>query len=531
MRNPRLVPTTAEVAPRSVQVVVIGSGFAGLGMAIRLKEAGIHDFVVLERAGEVGGTWRDNTYPGAACDVPSHLYSFSFAPNPDWSSSFSPQHEIQDYLRRCADDFGVRPHLRFDAEVRHARWDEGRGRWQVETTSPGVRGVRDGITPGVRGVPEGITYDAQFLISATGALSDPSVPDLPGLERFAGTAFHSARWRHDHDISGERVAVIGTGASAIQFVPQIQPRVGRLAVFQRTPPWIVPRWDRRFTRPERWLFRHLPITQRLARNGIYWSREAYVVGFAFDPRLMKAAEMVARAHLRRQVPDAELRARLTPDYTIGCKRILISNDYLPALSGPNVDVVTSGIAEVREHSIVTADGVERPVDTIMFGTGFHVTDMPVASRLAGRGGTLLSEHWRDGAHAHRGTTTAGFPNLFMLVGPNTGLGHTSQVFMIESQIAYVVDALHQAGAQGAATVEVRPEAEAAWNVRVQHDMAGTVWTSGNCASWYLDGSGRNTTLWPSFTWRFRRETRRFDPAAYHFGPAVTAAGRLVEQVA
>ena len=496
---------------QSVKVVVIGSGFAGLGMAIRLKEAGIHDFVILERAGEVGGTWRDNTYPGAACDVPSHLYSFSFAPNPDWSSSFSPQSEIQDYLRRCADDFGVRPHLRFGAEVRHARWDEPTARWQVETTQG--------------------RYDAQFLVSATGALSDPSLPDLPGLERFAGTAFHSARWRHDHDLTGERVAVIGTGASAIQFVPQIQPKVGQLAVFQRTPPWIVPRWDRWFTRPERWMFRHLPVTQRLARTGIYWSREAYVFGFAFDPRLMKAAEVVARAHLRRQVPDPGLRARLTPDYTIGCKRILISNDYLPALSRPNVDLVTSGIAEVREHSIVTADGVERPVDTIIFGTGFHVTDIPVASRLAGRGGVLLAEHWRDGMHAHRGTTTAGFPNLFVLVGPNTGLGHTSQVFMIESQIAYVVDALRQAGARGAATVEVRPEAEAAWNAQVQEDMAGTVWTSGNCASWYLDASGRNTTLWPSFTWRFRRETRRFDPAAYRFAPPVTATGLPVEQVA
>ncbi len=494
-----------------VEVIIVGSGFAGLGMAIRLKEMGISDFVVLERADEVGGTWRDNTYPGAACDVPSHLYSFSFAPNPDWSSSFSPQGEIQDYLRRTADDFGVRPHLRFGTEVRHARWDEGRQRWHVETSTGSL--------------------EAQFLVSATGALSEPSLPALPGLETFSGTTFHSARWRHDHDLAGERVAVIGTGASAIQFVPQIQPRVGHLSVFQRTPPWIIPRWDRRFTRPERWLFRHVPVVQRLARTGIYWSREAYVFGFAFDPRLMKAAELVARAHLRRQVPDPELRARLTPDYTIGCKRILISNDYLPALTRPNVDLVTSGIAEVRERSIVTADGDERPVDTIIFGTGFHVTDMPVASRLVGRGGVLLADHWRDGAHAHRGTTTGGFPNLFMLVGPNTGLGHSSQVFMIESQIDYVADALGHAAARGAATVGVRPDAEAAWNERVQADMEGTVWTSGQCASWYLDASGRNTTLWPSFTFRFRRETRRFDPAAYRFGPPATGAEPGMEQVA
>jgi cation diffusion facilitator CzcD-associated flavoprotein CzcO len=443
--------------------------------------------------------------------VPSHLYSFSFAPNPDWSSSFSPQPEIQDYLRRTTDDFGIRPHLRFGAEVRHARWDDARERWHIETSAG--------------------TYEAQFLVSATGALSDPSVADLPGLENFSGTTFHSARWRHDHDLSGERVAVIGTGASAIQFVPQIQPRVGQLSVFQRTPPWIVPRWDRPFTRPERWLFRHLPVTQRLARTGIYWSREAYVLGFAFDPRLMRAAELVARAHLRRQVPDPELRARLTPDYTIGCKRILISNDYLPALSQPNVDLITAGITEVRERSILTADGAERLVDTIIFGTGFHVTDMPVASRIVGRNGVRLADHWRDGAHAHRGTTTGGFPNLFMLVGPNTGLGHTSQVFMIESQINYVADALRSADARGAATVEVLPAAEAAWNARVQADMEGTVWTSGQCASWYLDSSGRNTTLWPSFTFRFRRETRRFDPAAYHFGLPATAAEPATEQVA
>jgi cation diffusion facilitator CzcD-associated flavoprotein CzcO len=500
-----------EGVDRSVDHLVIGAGFAGLCTAIKLDEAGETDFVVVEKGSDVGGTWRDNTYPGAACDVPSHLYSFSFAPNPDWSSSFSPQDEIQDYLRRCATDFGVRPHLRTSTEVRAARWDEDSRRWHVKSN---------------RG-----TYDAQFLVSATGALSDPSIPALPGLERFEGTAFHSSRWDHHHDLTGERVAVVGTGASAIQFVPQIQPKVGAVSVFQRTPPWIVPRWDRRFTRAERWMFRHLPASQRLARTGIYWSREAYVFGFAFDPRLMKAAEMVARAHLRRQVPDPGLRARLTPDYTIGCKRILISNDYLPALSRPNVDLVTSGIAEVRERSIVTADGVERPVDTLIFGTGFRVTDIPVASRLVGRGGLLLSEHWRDGMHAHRGTTTAGFPNLFLLVGPNTGLGHTSQVVMIESQIAYVVDALRQAGARGAATVEVRPEAEAAWNAQVQEDMAGTVWTSGNCASWYLDSAGRNTTLWPSFTWRFRRETRRFDPAAYQFGSPATAAGLPVEQVA
>jgi cation diffusion facilitator CzcD-associated flavoprotein CzcO len=480
-----------------VRIAIVGTGFGGLGMAIRLKQAGVHDFILLERAGDVGGTWRDNTYPGAACDIPSHLYSFSFALNPKWSRSFSPQPEIQAYLRECAERYGIRPHIRFHHEVLSATWDERAQRWEIETA--------------------GGAFVADVLISAAGALSDPSIPALPGLERFNGTTFHSAAWNHGHDLTGERVAVVGTGASAIQFVPQIQPKVGRLSVFQRTPPWIVPRLDRRLTRVERWLYRRAPVVQRVARTALYWAHETYVFGFAVNPRLMKVAEVVARRHLAKQVPDPVLRARLTPSYTIGCKRILISNDYLPSLSEPNVDVVTSGIAEVRERSIVTTDGVEHPVDTIIFGTGFHVTDIPVASRISGQGGVTLKEAWRPGMQAYRGAAVAGFPNLFLLVGPNTGLGHNSQVFMIEAQIAYVVDALRHMDGRGAGTVEVRSEAQAAYNERVQAGMEGTVWTSGGCGSWYLDEHGRNTTLWPSFTWRFRRQTRRFDPAAYRFG--------------
>ncbi|MGH8998161.1 MAG: flavin-containing monooxygenase [Acidimicrobiia bacterium] len=476
-------------------VVIVGTGFAGLGQAIRLRQEGIDSFVVLERAGDVGGTWRDNTYPGAACDVPSHLYSFSFAPNPEWSRSFSAQDEILAYLRDCADRLGVRPHLRFGHEVTGARWCADEGRWHVETT--------------------GGNYRARVLVSATGALSDPCLPGLPGLDRFAGTTFHSARWDHDHDLTGRRVAVIGTGASAIQFVPQIQPKVENLTLFQRTPPWVLPRWDRPFRGWERWLFRNLPLTQRLARAGIYWGREGYVLGFAFDPRVMRAAERFARRHLHHQVPGTELRAKLTPDYTIGCKRVLISNDYYPSLTQPNVDVVTDPIGEIRPAGVMTAGGEMHPVDTIIFGTGFRVTDIPAAARICGRDGTSLAEHWHGGMEAHKGTSVAGFPNLFLLVGPNTGLGHSSQVFMIESQLAYVTDAVRCVlGAGAAATVEVRPEAQAAWNDDIQAAMGRTVWTTGGCRSWYLDEQGRNTTLWPDFTWRFRRHTRRFDPGAY-----------------
>jgi cation diffusion facilitator CzcD-associated flavoprotein CzcO len=478
---------------QAVQVAIVGTGFAGLGMAIRLREAGIEDFVVLERADDVGGTWRDNRYPGCACDVPSHLYSFSFAPNPEWTSTFSPQQEIWDYLRGCAQRYGVMRHIRFGHEVLDAAWDEDAQRWRIESS----RGA----------------LAARALVLGTGPLSEPSIPGLPGLERFEGTTFHSATWDHDHDLDGERVAVIGTGASAVQFVPRIQPRVGRLHVFQRTAPWIMPRPDRPLRPFERRLYRALPAAQLLMRAGIYWARESFVLGFR-HPRLMRLGQRLALRHLHRQVRDPELRRKVTPSYRMGCKRVLISNDYLPALTRANVEVVTDAIAEVRPRSIVTADGREREVDTIIFGTGFHVTDMPAAERVRGRDGRTLAEHWRGSPQAHLGAMVAGYPNLFFLVGPNTGLGHNSIVFMIESQCNYVLDALRLMQAGGAAELEVRPEAQSAYNARLQEQMRGTVWTSGGCASWYLDANGRNTTLWPTFTWPFRERTRRLDPAQY-----------------
>src|SRR5919198_6506847 len=486
-------PAARDGEQPDVRVAIVGSGFSGLGMAIRLRQAGIEDFVVLERADDVGGTWRDNSYPGCACDVPSHLYSFSFAPNPDWTSTFSPQQEIWDYLRDCARRYGVMDHVRFGHEVQDAAWDEDAQRWRIETS-------RGSLT-------------AQALVLGTGPLSAPSIPDLPGLESFEGTAFHSATWDHDHDLDGERVAVVGTGASAIQFVPKIQPRVGRLHVFQRTAPWIMPRPDRPLKAWERRLYGALPAAQLLMRAGIYWARESFVLGFR-HPRVMRFGQRLALRHLERQVPDPELRRKLTPTYRMGCKRVLISNDYLPALTKENVEVVTDAIAEVRPRSIVTADGSERAVDTIIFGTGFHVTDMPAAERIRGRDGQTLAEHWDGSPQAHLGAMVAGYPNLFFLVGPNTGLGHNSIVFMIESQCNYVLSALRLMDERGAAELDVRPEAQAAYNARLQEQMSGTVWTSGGCASWYLDAHGRNTTLWPTFTWPFRERTRRLDPAQY-----------------
>jgi cation diffusion facilitator CzcD-associated flavoprotein CzcO len=496
--------TEQDTAPPHFRVAIIGTGFAGIGTAVRLKQAGLDDLVVLERADDIGGTWRDNTYPGAACDVPSHLYSFSFAPNPAWSRSFSPQPEIWDYLRRVAKDHDVVRHVRFGHAVTAAHWEPGANRWRIETS--------------------GGTVTAQFLVSGCGGLADPAIPNLPGLGTFRGTVFHSARWRHDHDLTGRRVAVVGTGASAVQFVPRIQPRVERLHLFQRTPPWIIPRHDRDLTGPEGWLYRRLPIAQQIARKSIYWGRESYILGFVTNPRIMKGVAALARFNMHRHVKDSELRAKLTPSYLPGCKRILLSNDYYPALTRPNVEVVSGGVARVTPDSVVAPDGTERAVDTIIFGTGFHVTDPPVASWVYDAEGVPLAERWGEDIEALRGTTVAGYPNLFILSGPNTGPGHTSQVFLIEAQIAYVLQALKYAARNRVDRLEPRREAQAAYNAMVRRKMAGTVWVTGGCDSWYLNSKGRNTTLWPGFSWEFALRTRRFAPHEYHLRKERVRAG-------
>ncbi len=491
-----------------VRIAIVGTGFAGIGLAIRLRQAGIEDFVLIERADDVGGTWQANTYPGCQCDVPSHLYSFSFAPNPSWTRTYSRQPEIWDYLRDLTDRHGLRPHIRFGHELE--RRDVGRAssqHWRVETS----RGA----------------WTAQLVVDATGPLSHPQVPAIRGLRRFEGTMFHSADWDHDHDLTGERVAVIGTGASAIQFVPRIADRVARMHVFQRTAPWILPHTDRPTTRLERRLYKALPFAQKAVRTGVYWSRESFLLGFIKDQRFMAGAEGIATAHLRRQVRDPELRRKLKPHFRLGCKRVLLSNHWYPALARDDVELVTDGIREIRGRTIVLADGSEREVDTIILGTGFHVTDPPTAQLVRGRDGRTLAERAGEGIQAYLGATISGLPNFFKLIGPNTGLGHNSMIFMIESQLRYVMDALRVMDEQQIATFEVRPEAMAAYNAQIQSKMPGTVWMSG-CASWYLDAEGRNTTLWPDFTWRFRHRTRRFDTRAYELRhgadvPAVAAA--------
>lgn len=478
-----------------VRVAVIGSGFGGIGMGVRLREAGIRDFVLLERAGAVGGTWRDNTYPGCACDVPSHLYSFSFAPNPRWPNSFSKQPAIRAYLERVTDDHALRPHLRLGHEVRAAHWDEAAACWRLET-------------------PRG-PLSADIVVSAAGPLADPAVPGIPGLDVFEGRVFHSSRWDHDYDLTGKRVAVVGTGASAIQFVPEIQPKVRGLVLFQRTPAWIMPRFDRALKPFENRLYARLPAAQAVARAGQYLSRESSVGAFVRPPGLLGAARRLAERNLRRHVPDPALRARLTPGYTIGCKRILLSNNFYPAVSQPNTEVVASGLAELRATTAVAGDGTAREVDAVIFGTGFHTTDMPIAGRIRGRDGRSLAETWQDGGmRALRGSTVAGFPNLFFLIGPNTGLGHTSMVYIIESQIAYVMDALRRMDERGLASIAPTPTAQERWNADVRRRMRGTVWQTGGCVSWYQDSTGNNPTIWPGSTLRFRRETRRVDLSEY-----------------
>ncbi|MEU6243142.1 NAD(P)/FAD-dependent oxidoreductase [Streptomyces sp. NPDC047024] len=490
-----------------VRVAVIGSGFGGLGAAVRLRREGITDFVVLERASGVGGTWRDNSYPGCACDVPSHLYSFSFAPNPDWPRAFSGQEHIRAYLEHVADTFGLRPHLRFDSEVKLMTWDAERLRWNIETTNG--------------------SYSADMVVSATGPLSDPKIPAIPGLDSFPGKVFHSARWDHGYDLRGKRVAMVGTGASAAQIIPEIQPKVGRLTLFQRTAPWVMPRVDRAISGAERRLHRALPFTTRLRRGLLWGIRELQVQAFTKHPEELGLVERLAKRNMARAIKDPALRAKLTPDYRIGCKRILLSNTYYPAIARPNVDVVASGLSEVRGSTVVAADGTETEVDAIIFGTGFHVTDMPIAERVVGIGGITLADAWKGGMQALRGGAAAGFPNWLSVIGPNTGLGNSSMILMIESQLNYLADYLRQLDVLGGrVALDARPAAVDAWNDRVQERMRRTVWNNGGCTSWYLDASGRNTTLWPGTTAEFRRAVRRVDLGEYE----VIRAGKATPEV-
>jgi cation diffusion facilitator CzcD-associated flavoprotein CzcO len=478
---------------RDFDTIVVGAGFAGIGAAIKLEQAGFGDFAVLEKSDNVGGTWRDNTYPGCACDVPSALYSFSFAQNPNWSRAFAEQPEIQEYLERTASDHGVTRRIHFRTEVRDARWDADGQRWRLDTSAG--------------------PYSARVLIAGAGPLHEPNLPDLPGLDSFEGNAFHSARWDHDYDPAGKRVAVLGTGSSAIQFVPEIQPKVEHLYLFQRTAPWVLPKPDRRISKVERALYRRLPLTQRALRGAIYNTQELIQLAQRRPAVMNRVGKLMIR-HMHRQVKDPALREALTPNFTLGCKRMLLSNTYYRALTQPNATVVPHGVTEIRPNGVVGADGVEREVDAIIFGTGFHVTDPPIAARVRGADGRSVADVWQGSPRAYLGTTVAGFPNYFILIGPNTGNGHSSAIVLIEAQLEYILDAMRTMRARRAATVEVRRDVQAAYNERVQEALSNTVWNAGGCKSYYLDRNGSNSTIYPWTTIDLRRRTSKFDARDY-----------------
>jgi len=489
------------------RIAIIGSGFAGLCMGIRLKLSGIESFTIFEKSDRVGGTWRDNTYPGAACDVPSISYCYSFEQKSDWSRNFSPHDEIQAYMEHCAGKYRLRRHLRFRTEIASARFDEDRALWVLRTTA-------------------GEEIEAEVLVSATGQLNRPHVPSIPGLDDFRGRKFHSARWDHGWDPAGQRVAVVGNAASAIQFIPQIAPSVAHLSILQRSANWMIARNGRAHSEGEKEFLRRHPAVAKALRWLVWGLLEMRWPLFLGNRFLAARTQRQAMRHLEEQVRDPALRAKLVPDYPIGGKRILISDDYYPALNRPNVEVVTEGIGRFTADGVTTRDGVTRPLDAVILATGFESTSFLAPMRITGLGGRELDGEWRGGAQAYRGITVAGFPNLFLLYGPNTNLGHNSIVFMIECQVDYVVQAIRTLVARDLAWLDVRPEAMESWNRRLQRELARTVWAR-TPASWYKTKDGRITNNWSGSTIRYWLATRRFDvenyaacerPAAVDRGP-------------
>lgn len=498
VRN-RPEPLPAGPTPR---VVIVGSGFGGLGMAIRLTQAGVTDVTVLEKASSLGGTWRDNTYPGSGCDVPSHLYSLSFAPNPEWTRKFPAQDEILAYLERTADEFDVRRLIRFDTEVAAIDFDDESGTWTVR-------------------LADGEPIEADVVIAATGQLNRPYVPPIDGLETFAGTAFHSARWRHDHDLAGRRVGVIGVGASAIQFVPAIAGEADHVTLFQRSVNYVAPKPDgpideRTRERLGRWE------VLRLAYRASIWARfEWKFLALRQGSKIGELGEERFKAGLARAATPRLPEAAVVPDYPLGCRRILISNDWFPTLHRDDVDVVTDRVERIEADAVI-AGGQRHEVDTLIFGTGFRATDFLAPIEVTGRDGRRLSDAWSDGAEAHLGITVSGFPNLFLLYGPNTNLGHNSIIFMLERQMNWILDALRHLAGSGSRWLDVRPEAQRASTGRVQAELARTVW-GGACHSWYKNASGKITNNWSTFTYRYWWRTRRFDPTEFELGTADPAA--------
>jgi cation diffusion facilitator CzcD-associated flavoprotein CzcO len=498
-------PAAAE-GPRSgatcdTSVAILGAGFGGLCMATKLLERGHDDFMIFEKAASSGGTWRDNSYPGCACDVPSHLYSYSFAQQSGWSRRYAPQGEILAYIRDVADRYGLDERILYETPITSLKWDDDERFWRLSTG-------------------DGRNFTARAVVSAVGGLHVPAYPRISGVEQFRGPAFHTARWRHEIDLKGKRVAVIGAGASAVQVVPEIASRVERLFVFQRTPQWILPRNDRRYSTLERLAYRFVPGLLRAARAFHYWKAEATALGFVVKPKWMREGEKRARKFLERSISDPALREKLQPKYRMGCKRVLLSDAYYPALTRSNVELVTNRIERATPEGIVTADGLVRPVDVIVYATGFRPFDQSAEITVSGRDGRVLSEEWDNGPQAYRGVAVKGFPNYFLIMGPNSGLGHSSILLMIESQVNYVLQCLAWLESGRTDAVEVRPEVQDEFNERLERARQHTVWKdsnqAGGCSSWYVHSSGRNTAMWPGFASSYwmsmlRADSRDFLP--------------------
>jgi cation diffusion facilitator CzcD-associated flavoprotein CzcO len=480
------------------RVVIIGAGFGGLGMGAALKRAGIDDFVVLEKAADLGGTWRDNVYPGAACDIPSNLYSFSHYPG-RWSRPYPPQPEILRYLHAFADDRSLRPHIRFGSGVAEAHFDQDRAVWHLT-------------------LEDGETLEATTVVSAVGQLNRPALPDIAGRDDFAGPSWHSARWNHDVSLSGKRVAVIGTGASAIQFVPEIAKVAGHVDIYQRSAPYLLPKKDTPYPAGEHAIFDRVPRTRKADRLRIFLSGELLTSGFVASDTFQAVPMTLWRRMLDKQITDPGLRAKCIPDYVIGCKRVLFSNDWYPALTRPNVDLITEPIDRIAADGVVTSGGTTRQADVIVYGTGFRSLEFLAPMSVTGLAGRTLRESWRDGAEAYLGLSVSEFPNFFMLYGPNTNLGGNSIIYMLESQIGYVLGAIRALAAERLGWIDVRPDVQQEFSTWVEAASRSTVWERG-CHSWYTTSSGRNISNWPGMTYRYRHRVRHFDLASYRIMPS------------
>jgi cation diffusion facilitator CzcD-associated flavoprotein CzcO len=477
-----------------VDALVLGTGFAGLCSAIKLKEAGM-SFVVLEKDCGVGGVWRANTYPGAQCDVQSHLYSFSFEQYPYWSRSYGLQTEILSYLEMCVEKYDLLPYIHFNTSVMEVRWNESENIWEIKTN-------------------RGKVFQAKTFFLASGGLSQPLYPDIQGMNTFKGKLFHSAAWDHSVDLSEKKVGIIGSAASAIQIVPAIAPIVKRLSIFQRTASWVLPKADYPYSAMERWMFHILPPLQWASRELIYWKLEWRVMAFVHAPFLLELVQGMVKQYIQRTISDKVLAEKVTPNYTMGCKRVLLSNDYYPAIQRPNVDVITEGIQSIHENGIILKDGSSLDLDIIVLATGFHVTEGVVPFDIYGKNGKSLNEEWKDGMEAYLGTSIKGFPNLLMIVGPNTGLGHSSMVYMIEAQVDYAMKVMKYMKQEKVKSIEVKQEVQNLYNKEIQKKLDKSVWNTGGCSSWYKNKKGKNTSLWPGFTFEFRNRTSFFRQSDY-----------------